>query len=474
MYESFYRDPPPPARRTSANVGTAPPRAFPLPPELLTQVIILSTHRVEYSDDSADDYLVERNRQLSALALVSSDFQRAAYSVLYGDLRLAWLARSVQRLTRSFEDNTALLPLVRSLEVSSVDRRDWCADQAHFEEDLEKSMRIGSFYDMLYAYCNEMGISDSDVEEALEYGSGTPIDEVVELWHEERYDEREEIWYAHGNDRWEHLPLIISFGAGELLDLLDKTPNLRALVVHGFTFGDPESLKVYGPFEMIQSLKAPDDYPFTQNPACLASFLASRTPHLRHLSGYLNDYDTSHPTKLPSLSSLKVNIRSFSEAQLTALLQQVAPSLRHLTLASAEQHSTPSGAVLAPFISTLESLDISEIFGEIMAPDLLARAIADSSLLHLRLCANARSGRLPPSELVTSLPPTLLTLDFVRGQLEDLVKILAMLKTAAPRPRTVHFTTECMQLESLRREYAAEWEAEDISLLFRAIPYAHT
>ncbi|KAL8286748.1 hypothetical protein RQP46_004276 [Phenoliferia psychrophenolica] len=97
-------------------------RSISFPPEILLHIISLSTAHTSW--DLFPD-LSDRNVALVQLALVSRAFRAATYSVLYGDLRLPWMADTVKKLYQSFANNPNLLPLVRRLEACAITEHHW-------------------------------------------------------------------------------------------------------------------------------------------------------------------------------------------------------------------------------------------------------------------------------------------------------------------------------------------------------------
>ena len=105
-----------------------------MPPEVLVDILELSLL------DPTWGSIPLRNARLLSLALLSKQFQPPAYSILYGDLRLHFLAGTADKLRQSLRANRTLAPLVARLEVKSVESRVWC--QSWVTDVLEDEARL--------------------------------------------------------------------------------------------------------------------------------------------------------------------------------------------------------------------------------------------------------------------------------------------------------------------------------------------
>mgnify|MGYP001576701777 FL=1 len=188
------------------------------------------------------------------------------------------------------------------------------------------------------------------------------------------------------------------------------------------------------------------------DPPSLASVLVRRAPGLRHLGGCLKDGGASW-TRLPPLTSLRLEYQCRETINLVGVLSQVQPSLRQLELS---RHPS-SVAAVAPLLPSLESLHLGTNPQNTPSFSLLFQSLSSAhSLRHLHL-----HPRRLPATLLASIPPGLATLSFTpsvgddgrRRLLRACIKTLAVLKQRPPLP--------------LRVEFAVETEGEQVALLTR-------
>ncbi|KAL8286636.1 hypothetical protein RQP46_004164 [Phenoliferia psychrophenolica] len=195
----------------------APPPASPLHPLTFPPEILL--HILFYTSDSysSRDYtdLNERNADLAGLALVSRAFQAATYSVLYGDLRLAWMADKVRKLRTSFNENAQLLPLVRRLEATAVPEDTFVihhrCQRNGLEEDSQEWLQV-----------MEDGFKDRAVEDSP----------LRDAWAADTTRDAKYAWDTKGHGTWagERNPE----GSREFLDVIASAPALRSVAVRDF------------------------------------------------------------------------------------------------------------------------------------------------------------------------------------------------------------------------------------------------
>ncbi|KAL8280117.1 hypothetical protein RQP46_007447 [Phenoliferia psychrophenolica] len=387
----------PPFLATSSASAPPPPhpRQLPFPPEVLELIFAEVSHLIIWEADvPGGDELAERNRVLASLALCSSQFQQAVYSTLYGDLRLDWCANGVPKLLRSFEENPRLPLLVRRLEALGRLGVWGGFRDRHVQAQMEDA-------DFQEGWFNSY-VRKNKIDE--EWEGDNPYEDV---WEAELVAAAKVEWAEGCLDGWEGRADVAGFG--ELVDLLDRTTNLRSVTIFRFGHPLPDFLANRGPFPSILALQLFDEADVVERPATLASLLLSRTPSLQYL-------DTWHPPTgpLPPLTSLRIRrshaaARKPNATRLNDLLKLLRPSLRSLdvdvqAIQDGESRDPNVGwaALLAPFISTLERLTLRD--GRWGAPSTrpdqvneLASEIAISSLVHLRLQITWIRDLPPPS-----------------------------------------------------------------------------
>ncbi|KAL8286661.1 hypothetical protein RQP46_004189 [Phenoliferia psychrophenolica] len=260
-------------------------RSLTFPPEVLLHIISFASESL-----SGEHYmdLNERNADLASLALVNRAFQEATYSVLYGDLRLSWVADKVKMLFRSFEENHHLLPLVRRLEATALHRTAWINDQVKIARDNADHLKQASFD----TYCEQEGIEEDSQEwlQVVEDTFGSKNSALEEAWAVEFRKDAEDAWKRNGHGAWRSQGN--REGAHEFLDIITSAPALRSLLVCGFkhTLSATDiDIASRGPYPLIEYLEVPHLHtssPFFVNHT-LPSLLASSTPNLRSLRGHL-------------------------------------------------------------------------------------------------------------------------------------------------------------------------------------------
>ncbi|KAL8286752.1 hypothetical protein RQP46_004280 [Phenoliferia psychrophenolica] len=164
-------------------------------PEVILHILsFISNSPPQSRSEPAYVTITRRNAALARLALVSRPFQQTTYSVLYGDLRIPWMADKVHILSIAFEDNPSLPPLVLRLEAAAVQESMWITNKvdAIAREDVHGKLlaRAGNF-------------------NALEKLAGAA-------------------WVASGHGAWRN------FGVEELGDLVAKVAGVRDVVAEGF------------------------------------------------------------------------------------------------------------------------------------------------------------------------------------------------------------------------------------------------
>ncbi|KAL8286747.1 hypothetical protein RQP46_004275 [Phenoliferia psychrophenolica] len=259
----------------AAAPSAAPRRSLSFPPEILLLILSFAseiTHLESYLD------LSDRNVALAQLALVSRDFRAAAYSVLYGDLRLPWMADTVIKLHHSFNNNPNLLPLVRRLEACAVDEETW-VDCERYRLPAEKRTK------WLDQYCDWEGIQEGTrqwkrlhEDEWIEDGdAGQEFEDETEVFLEASFAERGRgAWSGERNPE----------GALELLDLVASAPALQDIAVRGFKIAlDRADIADRAPLPLITSIHTDFESPFLVK-TTLSSLLVSWAPNLRSLRGY--------------------------------------------------------------------------------------------------------------------------------------------------------------------------------------------
>ncbi|KAL8286678.1 hypothetical protein RQP46_004206 [Phenoliferia psychrophenolica] len=204
------------------------------PPEILLHILSFASE--SYSGHHYAD-LNQRNADLASLALVSRTFQAGTYPVLYGDLRLAWMADKVKKLQKSFQTNAHLVPLVRRLEATTVRVDEYIVHQLRPRDDAALEERA-----WLEGYLREEGIEEDSQEWLQVFADGFEDSAVKnsalrEAWTADTMRDARYAWDRNGHGTWagrenqEGPPE----GARELLDVIASAPALRSLLVRGFT-----------------------------------------------------------------------------------------------------------------------------------------------------------------------------------------------------------------------------------------------
>ncbi|KAL8286611.1 hypothetical protein RQP46_004139 [Phenoliferia psychrophenolica] len=413
----------------------SPRRSFAFPPEVLLQILsfISDSYYGQHHIDSED-----RNAGLASLSLVNRAFQEATYSVLYGDLRLAWMADKVKKLRKSFSCNPNLLPLIRRLEATAVHRGEWIEYQLENPSEYADAWKQAWFK----AYCEREGIVEDSHDWLRMMEDGLEDSSAGDARAEDMWSDAEDAWARRGHGQWEGFRNLE--GALELLDIIASTPALRTLVVREFadTLQEPDIAK-RGPYPIIESLEVtgscPSPFFLARN---LPSLLASATPNLRSLSGYNGHLSRAAPAIFLPLSLTRLEIMNYKkmDPRIDTLLLQVQPSLRSLTL-SPSTFDWASSPTLVTLLTSLETLTIANNLHYSHDKDInnLARAIApSSSLRHLGLvpATAALIAALPPSLLSITLLPTKTESGAPRFEMEQ---VLGLLKAATTQPLRVEF-----------------------------------
>ncbi|KAL8286679.1 hypothetical protein RQP46_004207 [Phenoliferia psychrophenolica] len=394
----------------------------------------------------------ERNVDLASLALVSRAFQAATYSVLYGDLGLAWMADKVRRLRKSFKSNPNLLPLVRRLEATAVHQDEWIEYQlaTASDDDADDSSKAWS-----EAYYDRHDIDENSQEWLLMEDAAREDGEERGQWEEDVRSDAKDAWVRKGYGAWKGKGN--SEGALQLLDIIASAPTLRILVVRDFTRRlHPRDIATRGPYPLIAALEA-STYRTSSFfiDHTLPSILASSTPNLRSLSGNIGYRGGGAPiiSLPPSLTRLRIEGYN-GDTQIDTLLLQTQPSLRSLTLVGPKPGWASSPALVA-LLSSLETFTVeyhhplAEYSGEI---DSLALALApSSSLRHLEVVPATATllAALPLSLQSIALLPVKNTTEDPR---EDMKRVLELMKVAATHPLRVEF------LAASRSEGEVAWE----------------
>ncbi|KAL8287415.1 hypothetical protein RQP46_003273 [Phenoliferia psychrophenolica] len=442
------------AGAASADSDAPPPRAFHLPPEILELVLA----QAFISDCSPDEAYHEefswRNSQLAALALVSRAWTGPVYAELYGDLRVAWLAGNVDKLLESFTNNPSLLLRVRRFEAFGVlasrllEERVDESEMAIEEEGAHALMSADKSSDEAEAEWRS-----SVVGQRYQGATAPGSLEVLAAQKKRMKVAGHFAWTSRTVDLW---------GFEELLDLVEGATNLRFLAVHGFAFDLPDHLLHRGPFGFT-SLDTGNHSPFDIDIPRFVSFLAARAPDLRYLATAAPNEDdpedeVESSTPLPALISLRLDTeyRESFPPTVIAALELLQPSLRALTFSN--RGGVKWGAVLAPFLSTLEALDLSAVEYQTSKhiPSQIAAitpAIAlSTSLRHLGLALTFippyqqdfqhQPPPWLPEQLFTALPSSLVSLTLAPFAPQTLgmpvteyfARVLAALKKSNTRP----------------------------------------
>ncbi|KAL8286619.1 hypothetical protein RQP46_004147 [Phenoliferia psychrophenolica] len=272
---------------------TSPGRSLLFPPEILLHILSFVSDSYSGYDYS---HLNHRNAGLASLALVNRAFQAATYSVLYGDLRLAWMGDKVWRLLEAFDGNPQLLPLVRRLEANAVHVEDLVEYQRrnpkNVDGDDSDPKRV-----FLEDYCRRKGIEEDSLKWHATMEGG--LENTSAAWDEWTHHTRgvvEAFWDDNDCGTWEGEGN--EEGTPELLDIVGSAPALRDLVVRDFLFFlEATEVAQRGPYPLLESLETSGDIPYCGSPffanRSLPSFLASSSPNLRSLSGTVAMIDST-------------------------------------------------------------------------------------------------------------------------------------------------------------------------------------
>ncbi|KAL8277964.1 hypothetical protein RQP46_009596 [Phenoliferia psychrophenolica] len=439
----------------SLSPSPVPARANPFSPELLIQIVQECAYfeRDEPPHPEPDwpphQQLTNRNAMLSKLALVDRAFQKATYSILYSDLRIAWFAGTVKRLLESFETNPELPLLVRSFEASGSDAKTW------------KGYRTDAMPEARECYRAAARMSGS----------------VDRLWATAAAE-----WRAMGHSRWEE-QYGDEYGMQELVDLLATFPNLQALEVQGIAQNNlpDDSVVRGGPLLNVTSITTPDACPFLHT-SNLASLLVSRSPNLNRLVGTM---DVDHGALgdsaafLPdSLAHLKIySCSEMSLERLTEILHKVRPKNLDLTVFAAGW-----APIIAPHLSSLSSLALHvKFYGDVGGLTFLAdseyfaKALSTShTLRNLKFEVEVHQ---IPDELFSSLPlslssitvtdtPLFLIILIKTSRRERLGVILDHLRGAKSKPRPLRLAVGSRwSLREEVKEFVDEYAKEGVQLV---------
>ncbi|KAL8286610.1 hypothetical protein RQP46_004138 [Phenoliferia psychrophenolica] len=431
--------------------ASTPRRALNYPPEILL-------HILSYASDpySGEHYInpIERNADLARFALVGRAFQQATYSVLYGDLRLAWMGDKVKKLQNSFKNDKRLLLLVRRLDAFAVSEDAWIEYKLQNLDPNDPSRE--TWFD---DYCQRKGI-EYDSEEWQEL-SEQPLElgDAGEEWEEDMRADLEEQWAQRGHGVWKWKGKRNVDGALELLDIVGSAPALRTIVLREFEDAlHPSDVAKSGPYPRVESLDALTHSPFFADNT-LPSLLASKSPNLRSLCGTMTHFTDQSPkappiSLPPSLTKLAIIDYIGLDTRIDTLLLQIRPSLRSLTLTTASSGWASSPALKA-LLSSLEAFVVRDNWFRRHEEDIdsLTRAITPSpSLHHLGIVPASATliAALPPSLQSIALLPAVNAVEDPRLEME---RVLDYLKAASTQPLRVEFLT------IFRSEARVAWEA---------------
>ncbi|KAL8290482.1 hypothetical protein RQP46_002740 [Phenoliferia psychrophenolica] len=412
-----------PSKRGASTPAAAQPAGLPFPPEVLIKIIAEISCAKE-SDPTSYQHHVERNALLAPLTRVSRQFQAATYSVLYGDLRVAWEPNTVDLLARSCSQNHALLTLPLRLEATATKGHE------HREEWIEEYVENMSYDEERQREYFEERYGDEDAEE---YWDGALPDGLMDEYLDDCRDEAEAEWSDDlVTTNWSNRPDIR--GMQELLDLMEHTTNLQSLIIRGFALvNPPKHLEGLQSYPSITSLSTPDDYPFVFADLCLAAWLVTRLPRLRRVSGKLTSQVV--PATLPPLTHIDLTGTSIPKATLDLLLKPVRNSLVSLRLRGA---GWPHFGALP----RLERLALEADIAYLDTSSELAVTLPESPLRHLKLPIHYNRHTVVSASILAmlaTLPSTLETLLLrcthrVSEPEEPLQKILEAVKTSQTHP----------------------------------------
>ncbi|KAK4699744.1 hypothetical protein P7C70_g6515, partial [Phenoliferia sp. Uapishka_3] len=401
--------------------GTSSFGRFHLPPEILTRILDECTASERYSFENPG----VRNKKLALLARVSADFQRAAYSLLYGHLKIEWLAGNGQKLLDTFQLNAALPRLVLSILVEApCSREEWVDERVDLQIDDEAN--VAQYFE---DYCDNMDYNDRHAADLWKWAGNDMPKDMKDEWESELRSDYGDSWIKAGHAGWDQDDEDAN-GTAQLFDLLEMTPNILSLDMRDFDCSGESGIEGRaGVFSSLQSLRLNDDSPYIFG--TLGYDLASRMPNLRHVRWTSDSIDEKFNHKLSDL------------------LRPLKKTLRSLDLSFDEQEGWASA--LVPYLSSLAHLhlrvsrtdsqpNIQHTYNENL--ETLATAIsASTSLLRVTVQSDCRVAY--PESFLSLLPSSLKTLvlhwdpkkddslsDTLRGVFEGLVK-------SAPRP--LHF-----------------------------------
>ncbi|KAL8287472.1 hypothetical protein RQP46_003330 [Phenoliferia psychrophenolica] len=423
-----------------------------------------------------------RNTALAPLALVCRAWRGPVYRELYGDLRIAWLAGNVDKLVESFDNNAGLLPLVRRFEAFGVLASRLLMHRVEDSRMLILEEGAAALRSANTTFAQAEAEWKSTVAGQRYQGAAAPGSlEVVASVTESMKVAGHFAWTSRTVDQW---------GFEELLDLVEGAPNLRFLAVQGFAFDLPDHLLHRGPFKFT-SLDTGNHSPLVLDMPRFSSFLAARAPDLRHLAASAPDDDEAAddpPTPLAALTSLRLEIDyKHISRTVIASLRLLQPSLRSLAFTSYGE--VKWGAPLAPFLSTLDTLDLSPV--ENQQSETLPNQIAaitlpisqSTTLRHLRLAltfmgaimgpsTDYRSPSWLPEQLLSALPSSLISLTLAPFEARTLgvpvadyfARMLVALKKSKPRPLRVTTISQSPDCDGLL-EIIEEFREEGIELV---------
>lgn len=415
--------------------------------------------------------ITERNTLLCPLALVSTQFRDPVYDVLYGDLRVDWIASVITKLVKSFKKNRQLLKLVRRLEASAPTEEDVARRiHAYIDEVTEDPERVDQFVD---DYCEESGLEMEDQDWDSVLGEWK---ESEELWAEAEDAQPDDAWADREDNS----------GVHELLVVLEKMTNLRTLIVHGFDAtskdvqadiarrGSFASITTFSPFPVSPEDPPQDEFtsdPFHPDPESFAASLVARMPNLRRLRGILRDEAGLQPQTLPPLHHLEITYTSANKSTFVDIITSVQPTLRSLRVTVRDEGWA---VALAPCLAAASvdhfTLD-EELFGRYAFEDdfaVLSAALPSSTIRHLIF-------NLPKIPLTTfaCLPAGLRSLSLCWEKsahyepCAQLESVLASLTVFPGRPVRINVQVGHGTTTRAWEEWGDRFEAEGLELVFR-------
>ncbi|KAK4703933.1 hypothetical protein P7C70_g2287, partial [Phenoliferia sp. Uapishka_3] len=227
---------------------------LPLPTEILVEILKVASDLSRRRLSTPH----ERSTSLATFALVSRQFQRSAYSVLYGDLRVPWQAGTVLRLLRSLRANPSLGRVTRSLSALAIDAHEWQDDWARMTTD-----KIGG---------DAGGVAPWDEPDDLE-GLERPEDIFREMEHTEHTTDIEDwheaseqamsvasarAWERAGHERWRKWSRDVNGWMGD--PWVQQILDIEDLLELALYLSNLKTLKL-GSFRHDQLLRNPLDDP---------------------------------------------------------------------------------------------------------------------------------------------------------------------------------------------------------------------